>query len=503
MDTVQVGDIKVRIDVEKNPSFESLRMRALEQRVRKTKIGSLAVSSNTRSRSADKLEIIWDTPNAQQKKEIASALDYMQAHKTIRMDRIIGQGSTHLCRLYVSSDYPHIALYWGSMLFGGVISPKEKPSFVTISIPEWRQQRIYVFPRSGITLLLGIDYMGEHKMSFLRQYLWAVKQKGMLGMHAASKVLRIHTPSGSLGNKGVLLLGLSGTGKTTLSVDSHGLQWPESVIIRQDDIVTLASDSRALGTEKNLYVKTEGVSPQNQPLLYRAVSSSEALLENVMIRADGTPDFQDTSYTANARAIIDRTALAPYIDASVDLARVDCIFFITRRNDIVPPVVKLSREWAGLAFMLGESTETSAGDPTKAGKSVRVVGMNPFIMGSPAAEGNRFLALLEKNPHIECFLLNTGMVGEREKITPTDSARIMLEVVRGNIRWKKQPNSFWGYTEPELIPGITLSRFALPLFYTDEEMRVLQELLLKERRAWIEKFVPELDARIVACLGKK
>ena len=50
------------------------------------------------------------------------------------------------------------------------------------------------------------------------------------------------------------------------------------------------------------------------------------------------------------------------------------IIFITRRNDIVPPVVKLNPDQALEAFMLGESIETSAGDPTKAGQSKRCVG---------------------------------------------------------------------------------------------------------------------------------
>jgi hypothetical protein len=56
--------------------------------------------------------------------------------------------------------------------------------------------------------------------------------------------------------------------------------------------------------------------------------------------------------------------------------------FITRHNEIVPPVVKLSAEWGAAAFMLGESVETSAGDPSEAGKQRRVVGTNPFIVGS-------------------------------------------------------------------------------------------------------------------------
>jgi ATP-dependent phosphoenolpyruvate carboxykinase len=89
------------------------------------------------------------------------------------------------------------------------------------------------------------------------------------------------------------------------------------------------------------------------------------------------------------------------------------IFFITRRETIVPPVARLNTEQAAAFFMLGESILTSAADPTKAGLSVREVGTNPFIVGPRDAEGNIFYEILKKNPNIQCFLFNTGGFGGR------------------------------------------------------------------------------------------
>ena len=94
---------------------------------------------------------------------------------------------------------------------------------------------------------------------------------------------------------------------------------------------------------------------------------------------------------------------------------VDFIIFITRRHDILPPIIRLNREWAAVAFMLGESVETSAGDPTEAGKAVRVVGTNPFIVGPEEEEGNIFLDILKNHPDIQCFILNTGHVGGMDR----------------------------------------------------------------------------------------
>ena len=496
-----LGDLALTTTVENNPAEAELRTRAIVCGARETSVGALAVESNTKSRLAKYLEVIWGKPTKEQRQEIVAAFAMMRDQKMIRVDRVIGEGLQYTCRLLVSARYPHLALYWGDMLFPS-LQKNITPQFLTISIPEFPRPHIYVFPKLGLTVLLGTNYVGEHKMSFLRQYMWAVKQRGMLGMHAASKVLRLLSEHGGVRERNVLILGLSGTGKTTLTAHAHDLQYPESVIIRQDDIVTLTSTGQAFGTEENLYVKTEGLSGSRQRTLWQTASLPSALLENVALR-DGKPDFEDTRVTSNGRAVIARADLA-YTDGSIDLDRVDCIIFITRRNDIIGPVARLSRRWAALAFILGESVETSAGDPTKAGNATNVVGMNPFIIGSApdisaeAEEGKRFLALLEKNPLIQCYLLNTGMVGEREKITPNDSARIMLEIARGTIAWKTESESVWGYREPASIPGIDLERFNLARFYTEEELSRRVSALREERHTWMKKFARELDPRIAS-----
>ncbi|GAI50389.1 unnamed protein product, partial [marine sediment metagenome] len=236
------------------------------------------------------------------------------------------------------------------------------------------------------------------------------KKEGNLGLHAASKILRVFK-DGKLTDKSFILFGLSGTGKTTLSCHSHWLHAPERVIIRQDDVVILRFDGSAIGTEESFYMKTEGLEPSTQPLLYAAAISPRAILENVRVEPEtGRVDFFDTMLTSNGRAMVKRRDIA-FTDNEIDLEKVDFVIFITRHHDILPPIVRLTPEWGAVAFMLGESVETSAGDPAEAGKPRRVVGTNPFIMGSEEEEGNSFLSILRNNPDVQCFLLNTGSVG--------------------------------------------------------------------------------------------
>jgi phosphoenolpyruvate carboxykinase (ATP) len=294
---------------------------------------------------------------------------------------------------------------------------------------------------------------------------------------------------GKLKDFGFLLFGLSGTGKTTLSCHPHWLHYPERVVIRQDDVVILKSEGSAVGTEESFYMKTEGLDPNSQPLLYAAAISPRAILENVHVDPEiGKVDFFDATLTSNGRAMVKRRDIA-FTDNEIDLEKVDFIIFINRRYDILPPVVRLTPEWAAAAFMLGESIETSAGDPTQAGKQLRVVGTNPFIVGSKDEEGNIFLDILRNNPDTQCFILNTGRVGGMDrgrKITVRDSVKIMEMIARDKIVWQK--DQFWGYEVPVQIPGLELDQFDLSNYYSEERIQELSEDLKQERLGWLAQF---------------
>ena len=91
--------------------------------------------------------------------------------------------------------------------------------------------------------------------------------------------------------------------------------------------------------------------------------------------------------------------------------------FITRRNTIMPFAQRLTAEQAVLAYLWGESSHSYASQPAKAGESVRIVGTDPFIIGSRARKVNRFreiiMDLQERFPgKVQFYQYNTGGIGE-------------------------------------------------------------------------------------------
>jgi phosphoenolpyruvate carboxykinase (ATP) len=407
----------------------------------------------------------------------------------IQVDRRMGMSPEvpiH-CRLFVPKEYARIAYMWHSMLFPS--DSRKEPDFISVYVPDWKERLIFLDVDQGYTYILGTDYPGEAKKSMLRQAMYWIKKRGGLGLHAGSKVLRVVGRNGELSDVGFLLFGLSGTGKTTLTLHDHGLKEPERAIIKQDDVVLMAEDGRAFGTEDGFYIKTEGLEP-SQTVLWGAATHPTAVYENIKLDENGKVDFLDTSLTSNGRGVVLRKFIKG-TGEGIDLDKANKIVFITRRNDVVPACARLTAEQAAAYFMLGESIETSAGDPTKAGQAKREVGTNPFIVGPEAQEGNRLLEILRKNPDMQAYILNTGSIGAKdgspgEKVTIKVSTEIMKQIAKEGIEWERDPD--WGYETPKSVPGLDLAKYDPRTYYTPEKYRELVDNLRVERRAWLAQF---------------
>ncbi len=475
-------------NVEHNPSLDRLRDLARDDEIT-TEFGSPSYVSEHRSRSAGRTRNAIDHEfDAQDYELVDDALSFAHDQQMICLDRYMGRhpDHTYVCRYYVQAEYARIALAWAK-LFEPAPEGVE-PDLLTIHVPDHEERAIRVLPEEGVTAILGTDYTGEAKKSFLRLFMYRIKQAGGLGLHAGSKRVSVER-NGELADVGQLFLGLSGTGKSTLTAHGLGLDDPEGTTMLQDDVCALLPDGTVPGSEGHgLFVKTIGLDPAEQPALYQAVTHESAVLGNVDVADDGTVDFDSDRYTTNGRAVIERDHLDSASEG-IDLDTVDQVFFITR-NPAMPPVAKLTPEEGAAAFMLGESVETSAGDPSRAGESVRVVGTNPFIIGSEGDEGNRFRDLIA-DLDVECYVLNTGSVGGRD-VTVDDTVGLLRSIARDTVTWTD--DSATGLRIPRDVPDVDVEAFEIPRNVENYEDRILE--LRTDRREYLEAF-DDLDSDII------
>jgi len=448
------------------------------------KYGLPVYHTKTLSRSAGFTKIIYD-PTSKDEELLWKVKNFVSQQDFIEVMVMVGENKNNNFKAcyWVTPSFARLSYMMQENFFpfsGG------EPEIRVIQIPQWPERRVLVFPNEGLTIILGIDYYGEAKMAVLRMAMHFMRDKrGGLGLHAGSKLYHLNINE-SLVTKGALIFGLSGTGKTTITCFNHNLKSPEGITILQDDINMFTFSTYAYGTERNFYIKTDNVT--QQPDLLQACLSSEAILENVVVTPAGDIDFDDFSISTNGRCIVQRKDI-PNTSENIDLSSTDIILFNTRRYDIPPVGRFISPAQCAAFLMLGESTITSADDPSRVGESKRIVAFDPFIIDNPHKNGNIFYNILNRNPHLQGYLLNTGKIGGIEegiKITPEVTFKIVEEILRGTISWRYDP--VIGYELAEEVPGLDISSFDPYNIYGKEKYKYMMESLQKERREYLNKF---------------
>ena len=465
-------------------SLDELRSMAAHDSVPNNQ-GSPAYVTRVQSRNAPFTEIVYE-PEEGHLALLEQVWKYLRWQQMIRVSTRIGSASG--CPLktnfYVTRRYARMAHMFAANFF--TQADDDFADIVTVVIPEWHQRKVLVFPNLRVTVILGIDYYGESKMATLRMAMHIAREELRgLGLHAGSKRVTLRDASGELVEKGMLVFGLSGTGKTTITTADHGLVPPEGVEVLQDDINVLMPDGQSFGTENNFYIKTDNVSKQ-LPLL-SAARDNRAILENIWVDDDGDVNFDNHAITTNGRAIVPRDSI-PNTSARIDLPRVDVVCFNMRRYDI-PPVGRLiSPEQAAAYFMLGESTITSAEDPSRVGQAKRVVGFDPFVVDHHYKNGNRLLQILRDNPHMSCYVLSTGRVGGQNgaNITPDVTFACIEGILRGNLVWRY--DDVLGYEVPESLPVPNAETLSPATYWSREEYARIIGALRTERRNYLATF---------------
>lgn len=298
----------------------------------------------------------------------------------------------------------------------------------------------------------------------------------------------------------MLIIGLSGTGKTTTTFRQQAGSLPV-----QDDFVGLMPGGQLHTTEAGCFAKTFGLDPDDEPTIYGGTTRPDAWLENVAVTEDGKVDFFDTSHTANGRCTFPLANIRHRDPRDVPPARY--LLILNRSDHVIPAVARLDRDQVPAYFMLGETKGTSAGGAAEAGKSLRVPGTNPFFFADDSLQGNRLLDLLETMPDLETYVLNTGRVGggaEGSKdVHIPDSSAIVKAVVEGTIEWR--PDQDFGYSIAATVPGVDDVELLEPRRLYErlgrlEEYEAIVSRLKKERVEYLSGF-GALSPDVLAGLG--
>ena len=438
-----------------NPSQDELK--ALTSRMpnaQLTEFNNWHVRARVTARSAGSTFIVTDDPSRTEKPtmsreeyEAAAAKQdqYIAGCDMVLVEGYIGPENSPMkapARVYIERSNANIPGMQQQLYYPKDDEWREDQAFTVIYTPNleaegYPESRLIAIDlENWVTRVFNADYFGESKMGGLRMWNEYVYQRGGLAMHAGAKVI----PTDS-GDKVCLIVGLSGTGKTTTTFTRQNNSLPV-----QDDFVALMPGGEVYSTENGCFAKTFGLDADLEPTIYRALTTPNGWLENVSVDPEGRVDFFDASYTANGRGTFE-LAMIEHFDPR-KLGKANFLLILNRNETIVPAVAKMSSvEQVVAYFMLGETKGTSAGGVAEAGKSLRVPGTNPFFMQHDYMQGNRLGELIRSmDDDFEVYVLSTGRVGGAadvegsKKVRIPHTSAIVKAIAEGTITWEEDPD---------------------------------------------------------------
>jgi phosphoenolpyruvate carboxykinase (ATP) len=503
-----------------NPSFEELRrLTENEFGIKKTKFGNLEAESEPTSRSAMFTKNSVDSEFGKEELDLLKRCEQsLNNEKLVSIDRIVGNLESKITvRLIVPLKFVHVA-YGGGSLFAPVEKAVETPTYEVIMFfdDSFELNKDKLLPNKDITIRLAMlengrmikicrnsNYIGEYKKGVFAAHDWRAKFDNIgIFLHAGCREDYIQSSHGDYIYVRSLLIALSANGKTTTTCKVLGRKDREKSWLIQDDGGILMKDGLFKGYEYGgIFVKTEGVNPSNQIETYYGLLKPNTFLENVHIDNDGDFDFFNFKRTSNGRAIIQRKDFM-HASTRIDVPNINYIILITR-GPIIPAISKLTHEQATALMIVGQSMESSAGDPTQAGKIRNEFFYDPFICGDRAEHANLFYEILKNLPHINCYLINTGGIGEGRhynKITLDHTIGILDSLVRGGLEdWIESPT---GFLVPKAIRTVDQVYLHPERLYSQEEFLLKQKEIEKIRYDIISRYDNKLNPRILKVFKK-
>ena len=402
-------------------------------------------------RGASQDNIDWDSPNNIPIDEetfdllFADALSTLSGKKCLYVtDRVIGADAAYALPTRTISDFSLAALFTDNMF-------REVPDDIEKSIFARRGFTLLVLPYDkldrqrydgrlrkmpgGLTSNMAVAMDMDRSMGIVygSAYCGSIKKLMFTVMNyylPAENILPLHCsanegPDGDI----ALLLGLSGTGKTTLSAD------PERALLGDDEHAW--SDSGIANFENGCYAKLINLDPRKEPDIYDAIMHEApflehgSIVENAMIYPTGHFDFDDDRMTPNSRGSYLLSCLKNIKKSSVGGHPTTILFLTADANGVLPPIARLTPSQAMIWFLMGYTsklagTETGIVEPVTTFS--RFFG-EPFMPRNPDVYARMLGERMEAHG-TEVYLVNTGWSGGPYGV----GRRMDIDVTRSLVR---------------------------------------------------------------------
>ncbi len=336
------------------------------------------------------------------------AVDYLNTQEKLYVfDGFAGADPKYRLKIRVICNLAYHALFMHNML----IRPSEEelndfsPDFVIFNSGTFPANRYTkeVTSKTSVAIsfkhkemvILGTQYAGEMKKGVFSIMNYLLPKKDVLSMHCSCNE--------ASDGKVSLFFGLSGTGKTTLSAD------PKRKLIGDDEHGW--SDAGVFNIEGGCYAKCINLTQEKEPEIYNAIRFG-TILENVTLKEDRRPDYDDSSITENTRASYPIDYIENAKISGIGNIPENIIFLTCDAFGVLPPVSRLGHYQASYHFISGYTakvggTEVGVSEPTANFSSCFGA---PFMVWHPNKYANLLAEKIKKHD-AKVWLVNTGWQG--------------------------------------------------------------------------------------------
>jgi len=292
-------------------------------------------------------------------------------------------------------------------------------------------------------LIMGTQYAGEMKKSVFTILNYLLPLRNIMSMHCSANI--------GEDDDVALFFGLSGTGKTTLSAD------PSRHLIGDDEHGW--DEDGVFNFEGGCYAKCIRLSKEGEPQIYNAIRKG-AVLENVVLNADGTPDYDNDEFTENTRAAYPVDFIEGAVHPSMGGHPSNVMFLTADAFGVLPPISKLTREQAMFHFLNGYTakvagTEAGVKEPTATFSTCFGA---PFLPLPPKVYADMLGEKIDRH-NASVWLVNTGWTGGAygtgKRMSLTHTRAIVDAALKGdldNVEYETDP--IFGLSIPCSCPGV-------------------------------------------------
>jgi phosphoenolpyruvate carboxykinase (ATP) len=229
-----------------------------------------------------------------------------------------------------------------------------------------------------------------------------------------------------------------------------------------DDEHGWTKENTVFNFEGGCYAKVINLSKEQEPEIYEAIKKG-AILENVVMDANGAVDFADTSITQNTRVSYPIYHIDNIREPSIGKNPKNIFFLTADAFGVLPPISKLTPGQAAYHFISGYTAKVAGTEAgvTEPQPSFSACFGAPFMPLHPTRYAE-ILSAKMKETNVNVWLVNTGWtggpygVGSRMKLKYTRA--MITAAMDGSLEAANKGNyhvhSMFGVAQPRTCPNV-------------------------------------------------